>query len=325
MESAKVDILLATYNGEKYLRAQLDSILSQTYSNFRLLISDDSSSDNTRKILEEYKEKDNRISLFFQEKNLGVIKNFEFLLKKVVSKYYMFSDQDDIWKENKIEKSVSKIETTNSDLVYSDLEVVDENLNVTYPSYWKLKGIYNKIKKYNNFESLYLNNFVTGCTLISKKELIDKVLPLPNTSKYVLHDYWIPLIISQNGKIDYIDEPLIKYRQHKNNKIGSKKRSDSIASLDEIRKLFITVKIEHFKVFIENENKFESEEIRNLNKIALKYFEMLEEKKNINFKNWNLFFKLYKYEEFGYKIQNFVILNIPCIARVIFKILKKQA
>lgn len=323
MENAKVDILLATYNGEKYLKAQLDSILSQTYSNFRLLISDDSSTDNTKKILEEYKEKDNRIILFLQKENLGVIKNFEFLLKKVDSKYYMFSDQDDIWKENKIEKSVKKIEATNSDLVYSDLEVVDENLNVTYDSYWKLKGIYNKIKKYNNFKSLYLNNFVTGCTLISKKELINKVLPLPTASKYVLHDYWIPLIISQKGKIDYIEEPLIKYRQHKNNKIGSKKRSDSINSLDEIRKLFITVKKEHFKVFIENENKFESEDIRKLNKTALKYFEMLETKKYINFRNWSLFFKLYKYEEFGYKMQNFIILNVPVLARIIFKIMKK--
>ena len=76
----KVDILLATYNGEKYLKEQLDSILSQTYSEFRLLISDDASTDNTKKILEEYTEKDKRIIVFCQQKNLGVIKNFEFLL-----------------------------------------------------------------------------------------------------------------------------------------------------------------------------------------------------------------------------------------------------
>ena len=161
MENSKIDILLATYNGEEYLEAQLDSILNQTYSDFRLLISDDCSSDNTQKILKEYEKKDNRIQLFFQEKNLGVMKNFEFLLKNVKNDYYMFSDQDDIWKQEKIEKSLKKLLETNSDLVYTDLEVVDENLNVTYPSYWKLKGIYNKIKKYNNFESLYLNNFIT--------------------------------------------------------------------------------------------------------------------------------------------------------------------
>ncbi len=322
MEIKSVDILLATYNGEKYLKEQIDSILSQTYTEFRLLISDDCSTDTTRQILEEYRKKDKRIVLYFQNENLGIIRNFEFLLKKVENEYYMFSDQDDIWKKDKIEKSIKRLEETNSDLVYTDLEVVDEKLNIIYNSYWKLKGIYRKIKKYNNFESLYLNNFVTGCTIISKKSLINSFLPLPNTSKYVLHDYWIPLIISQKGKIEYIEEPLIKYRQHKNNKIGSKKRSDEIDSLDEIRKLFINVKKEHFSVFIENEDKFTNENIKKLNKVSLKYYEMLETKNNINFRNWGLFFKLYKYENFSYKMQNFVILNIPIIARILFKIKK---
>ena len=317
----KVDILLATYNGEKYIREQIDSILNQTHKEFRLLISDDGSSDSTRDILNEYKAKDDRIEVFMQEENLGVVKNFEFLLGKVEAKYYMFSDQDDIWKSEKIEKSLNKIEE-GFDLVYTDLEVVDENLNVTYESYWKLKGIYKKIKKYNNFESLYLNNFITGCTVISKKELIDSFMPLPNISKFVLHDYWISLIVSQNGKIAYIEEPLIKYRQHKNNKVGSKKKTDELKSIDEIRSLFIQVKKEHFKVFIENENKFKSEKVKELNKKALKYYEMLETKKNINFKGWILFFKLYKYEGLSYTLQNFAILNLPIIAKFLYKFKK---
>lgn len=318
MKNSKIDILLATYNGGKYLEEQLDSILNQTYNNFRLLISDDCSSDNTKEILKKYAKKDDRIQLFFQEKNLGVIKNFEFLLKNVKNDFYMFSDQDDIWKKEKIEKSLNKLIETDSELVYTDLEVVDEKLEVKYPSYWKLKGIYNKIKKYNNFKSLYLNNFITGCTIIAKSKQIKDVLPLPNTSKYVLHDYWIPLILSQKGKIAYIEEPLIKYRQHKNNKIGSKKRSDELKSLDEIRDLFIQVKKEHFTVFIENNEKFIDKEIQKLNQKSLEYYEMLEKKKNFNFKNWNLFFKLYKYEGISYKMQNFVILNLPFIARILY-------
>lgn len=318
----KVDILLATYNGEQYLKEQLDSILSQSYSEFRLLISDDSSTDSTREILKEYVQKDNRIIVFNQDKNLGVVKNFEFLLNKVENDYYMFSDQDDIWKENKIEKSIKTLEETNSDLIYTDLEVVDSNLNVTYNSYWKLKGIYNKIKRYNNFESLYLNNFVTGCTILSKKELISEVLPLPNDSKFVLHDYWIPLILSQKYKISYIEEPLIKYRQHKNNKVGSKKKTDELKEFDEVRELFIRVKKEHFTVFIENEDKFVDEKIKKLNKESLEYYEMLEKKKNINFRKWGLFFKLYKYEGFVYKMENFVILNLPIFARILFKLRK---
>ncbi len=318
----KVDILLATYNGEQYLREQLDSIMCQTYSNFRLIISDDCSSDSTKEILEEYVEKDKRIIVFSQEKNLGVVKNFEFLLKRVENKYFMFSDQDDIWNENKIKKSIKVIEETGSDLVYSDLEVVDSFLNVTYSSYWKLKGFYKKIVKYNNFESLYLNNFITGCTMLSKKELIDEVLPLPNTSKFILHDYWIPLILSQKHKITYIEEPLIKYRQHKNNKVGSKKKTDELKSIDEIRKLFIQVKKEHFSVFIENEEKFVDDKVKILNRQALQYYEMLEKKKNFNFRKWGLFFKLYKYESFIYVMQNFMILNMPFITKILYKFKK---
>lgn len=317
-----VDILLATYNGEQYIVDQIESILNQTYKNFRLIISDDCSTDNTRQIISEYVKKDKRIIVYTQKENIGVVQNFEFLMKKVENEYFMFSDQDDIWKEEKIEKTLSKIEETGAMLVYSDLEVVDSDLNITFESYWKLKGIYQKIKKYNNFESLYLNNFVTGCTIIARKELVEKSLPLPKTSKYVLHDYWISLIASQNGKIEYIEESLIKYRQHKNNKIGSKKRSDTIESFKEMRDLFVEVKKQHFNVFIENENSFKDEEVKKLNRKSLEYFERLDKTKFINVKDWGLFFKLYKYEEFNYKMQNFLILNIPCVASVLFKVKK---
>ena len=176
----KVDVLLATYNGEQYLQEQIESILNQTYTDFRLLISDDGSKDKTIDIVEEYAKKDDRIIIFKQNENMGVVKNFEFLMKQVQSKYFMFSDQDDIWKKDKIEKSVKKIEE-GFGLVYSDLEVVDNNLEVMYKSYWKLKGFDRKIRKYNDFDSLYLNNYITGCTLISRKEYIDKVLPSPKT------------------------------------------------------------------------------------------------------------------------------------------------
>lgn len=169
---------------------------------------------------------------------------------------------------------------------------------------------------------MYLNNFVTGCTILSKKELIKEALPLPNTSKFVLHDYWIPLILSQKHKIEYIEQPLIKYRQHKNNKIGSKKKTNELKSFEEIRELFIRVKKEHFKVFIDNEDKFIDNKVRKLNKEALEYYQMLEKKKNLNFRKWGLFFKLYKYEGFVYKMENFAILNLPIIAKTLFKLKK---
>ena len=316
---SKVDILLATYNGEQFLKSQIDSILNQTYTDFRLLISDDHSSDSTVSILKEYAKLDKRIVLFFQEKNLGIMKNFEFLLSKVESDYYMFSDQDDVWNEDKIMLSIEKLENTSSDIVFSDLEVVDTDLNVIYDSYWKLKGFYKKIKKYNSFEALYLTNYVTGCTMISKSEYINECLPFPD-SKYILYDYWIALILSKSHKISYIEKPLIKYRQHKHNTIGSKKKSNELKSIDEIRKLFIDVKKDHFSSLIQNEDKFFSEDIKSLNHKSLEYFEMLENKKNFNFRGWALFSKLYKYENFKYRFENFLVLNLPFFARILFKI-----
>ena len=98
----KVDILLATYNGEKYLSEQIESILNQTYKEFNLIISDDFSSDRTKEIIEKYAQKDKRIIAFFQERNIGVVANFEFLLKKVENPYFMFADQDDICNAKKI-------------------------------------------------------------------------------------------------------------------------------------------------------------------------------------------------------------------------------
>ena len=143
----KVDVLLATYNGEKYLKEQIDSILNQTYQNINLIISDDNSNDSTRKILEEYKKIDNRIKIYLQDKNLGYIKNFEFLLTKVESNYYMLSDQDDVWLPEKIEKSMKTLKEKNADLVFGDLEVVDEKLNTIYPSFGDFMLLNRKINK----------------------------------------------------------------------------------------------------------------------------------------------------------------------------------
>lgn len=321
----KIDILMATYNGEKYLREQISSILDQTYSDFRLLISDDFSQDSTREILNEYVQKDSRVIVFVQKKNLGVCKNFEYLMKKVENEYFMFADQDDFWQKDKIEKCIEKIKNEDCDLVYSNLEVVNQDLQLLNKSYWKVKGFEKKVKKYNNFESLYLNNYITGCTMLVKSKWIDKILPLPHNSKYILHDYWTALVISKIGKIAYVDESLVKYRQHKDNEVGSKRKTDSINNFEEMRNLFIDVKLDHFKIFKDNKNIFEDKKINELSDISYTYFEHLKKVKKISFKGTKLFWKLYKYEEFNYAFQNYLILNIPILAKPLFKIKKKFA
>jgi len=316
----KIDILLATNNGEKYLKEQIDSILSQTHSNFRLVISDDCSKDSTKDILKEYEKKDNRIEVYYQENNLGYVKNFEFLLTKVENEVYALSDQDDVWNIDKIEKTYKEMKDTDADLIFTDLEVVDEKLKTIVPSFNDYMSFSRKIKKYkDSYKMQYLYNCITGCTLMSKKKFIEKILPIPTTSKYVIHDTWIGLIVALSGKVSYLDEKTIKYRQHGSNQVGIEKISHKLEKTQDVRNLFIDVKLQLFKTYVNNENIF-TDELKKQNKDALKYFEILKNKRNINFRKWNVFHKLYKTETFKYYIQNFMLLNMPLITNIPFRI-----
>ncbi len=316
----KIDILMATYNGEKFLKEQIDSILNQTYSDFRLIISDDCSKDNTREILKEYEKKDERIKVYFQENNLGYVKNFEFLLTKVENDIYMLSDQDDVWLPTKVEHTYNKLKETNSDLVFTDLEVVDEKLNILYPSFNDYMKLSRKIKKYKgDYRLQYLYNCVTGCTLMSTKKFVDLILPLPIDSKYAIHDTWIACTVANNGNVEYLDEKTIKYRQHGNNQVGIEKISHGFKKLDQVRNLFIDVKLGLFETYVNNDRIF-NEKLKKENIEALQYFQMIKDKKNLNFKNWKVFHELYKNETFSYYIINFLIMNLPGIARILFKI-----
>ena len=316
----QIDILLATYNGEKYLKEQIDSILNQTYKNIRLIVSDDCSKDETSIILKEYEKTDDRVKVYIQQQNLGVVKNIEFLLNKVESKYYMLSDQDDFWLENKVEKSLEKLRATDADLVFGDLEVVDKDLNTMYDSFGDYMKLNDKIHKYINSDRLnYIYNCVTGCTVLAKKETIDYILPLPIVSKYVIHDYWIGLMVSIHGKVAYMDEKYIKYRQHGNNQVGTDKISEGMNNLEDIRKLFINVKLGVFKTYVENNERF-PEKLRKMNIDIYEYFKMIENKKNFNFRKWNIFHKLYKTENLKYYFLNFIIMNFPWLGKKMFKI-----
>lgn len=316
----RIDILLATYNGEKYLKQQLDSIINQTYKNIKIIVSDDASSDSTVQILKEYQQKDNRIELHIQEKNLGIVKNIEFLLNKVESPYFMLSDQDDVWMQEKIGKSIEYLKKQNADFLFTDLEVVDENLNTMYKSFNDYMLLTRKINKYLNDKRLnYLYNCVTGCTILAKKETIQCVLPLPTYSKYLIHDHWMSLMISLNFKVTYFPEKYIKYRQHGNNQVGTEKISHGFSKLEQVRELFLNVKKGVFGTYVENNNRF-PKDIQTTNLKAFDYFNMLENKKVINFKGWSIFHTLYKTETFIYYIENFLILNMPLFAKGLFNI-----
>ena len=222
MNDEKVDILLATYNGEKYLEELINSIVNQTYSNWYLIIRDDGSNDNTINIITDYCEKyPDKITIVKDSyKNLGVIKNFSALINYSQSKYIMFSDQDDIWLPNKIELSINKIKSYDNTyplLIHTDLKVVDENLNIISDSFWKYKNI-------NPKDGLQLGNSlcqnsVTGCTVIINKALKELITSIPE--QVIMHDWWISIVALIFGKVYYITETTILYRQHSNNTLGA--------------------------------------------------------------------------------------------------------
>ena len=308
----KVDILLATYNGEKYLRCQ----------HIKIYINDDASTDSTPAILKEYEKKDSRIVVQYNTKNLGSIKNFENLLSKVEATYFMLSDQDDYWYPDKVEKSLKKIKEENADLVFTDLEAVDEELKTITPSIAKTRGYIKNIKKFNDYRLVFLrNNGVTGCTIISKKELINKYIPIPE-KKPMVHDWWMALMIGQNGKISFLDESTIKYRQHANNQVGIQGMKEKIKSAEEYRNKYIKLKLDQFKIFIENEDKFENKEIPELSKRAIKYLEDIQDKNVINLKNYKTFFEIYNIEHTSMRIKTFIMLNIPALAKLTYNLFK---
>lgn len=221
---------MATYNGEKYISDQLNSLLKQSYNNFEVFIRDDGSNDNTVDIIKKYIQLyPGKISLVDDKiKHRGAKDSFFFLLNNVESSYYMFCDQDDYWLSNKIEISLRKIKELEQShpqkgiMVHTDLIIVDENLNTLYESFWKW-GKFN-VDLNKKFEFAPFGNVFTGCTMIINNHLKRYIFPVPN---YVqMHDQWIGLVATKYGIVDNIKIGSIKYRQHGNNvcSIGNKKR-----------------------------------------------------------------------------------------------------
>jgi glycosyltransferase involved in cell wall biosynthesis len=219
-----VDIVIATYNGEKYLREQLDSIINQTYKNIKIYIRDDGSKDNTVNIIKEYVEEyPEKIVYITDNVKCGSAKsNFMQAMKYTSSEYIMFSDQDDIWLPEKIRHSLirmKKIENRYGPdipiLVFGSYRPVDEHLN-----YIKGKEKKRQEAKYKlNFSNLLVQNYVNGCLMIINRKLAE--LMGEYNDGILMHDWWAALIAAGAGKINHIDEVMMLYRQHTDNVVGS--------------------------------------------------------------------------------------------------------
>lgn len=221
----KTDILLSTYNGAAFLDELMQSLYDQTDMNWELLIRDDGSTDDTRSLLNGYREKDKgRINIIEDgKKHLGPKRSFELLLQKSEADYVMFCDQDDFWLPDKINNTLAKMKELERHypdvpaMIFSDLTVVDKMLREIHTSFWK----FIKVDPENvyNIYRLLINNPVVGCTVMINKKVKSLVLPFPEQA--VMHDWWIALNVAQKGVIDYLSQPTILYRLHEKNSIGA--------------------------------------------------------------------------------------------------------
>ncbi|MBN2615549.1 MAG: glycosyltransferase family 2 protein [Bacteroidales bacterium] len=217
----KVDILLSTFNGANYLTELLQSLRSQTYPDWKLIVRDDGSTDNTLDILKAFGEKE-RVTLLKDGIRLGPKKSFELLLEKSTADYMLFCDQDDVWLPEKIQHTLEKMQKMEQQfpeqpmLVFSDLVVSDEALNEIHPSLWN----YTKVNPENihNIYKLLVNNPVVGCTTMINRQAKHVVLPIPDEA--VMHDWWVALKVSSKGKAVFLREPTIRYRLHTENNLG---------------------------------------------------------------------------------------------------------
>ncbi|MCC9930144.1 glycosyltransferase family 2 protein, partial [Streptococcus agalactiae] len=215
-----VNILMATYNGEKFLAQQIESIQKQTFKEWNLLIRDDGSSDKTCDIIRNFTAKDSRIRFINENEhhNLGVIKSFFTLVNYEVADFYFFSDQDDVWLPEKLSVSLEAAKHKASDvplLVYTDLKVVNQELNILQDSMIRAQSHHANTTLLPELTE----NTVTGGTMMINHALAEKWFT-PND--ILMHDWFLALLAASLGEIIYLDLPTQLYRQHDNNVLGAR-------------------------------------------------------------------------------------------------------
>ena len=225
-----ISVAMATYNGGKYIRRQLESILPQLGVDDEIVISDDGSSDDTLSRIAELN--DSRIRVLNGPKN-GVTENFEHACRNCRGEVIFLCDQDDEWLPNKVESVMRAFESTDCPVVMHDAEVVDEFGNVIYPSLFKLRGVRHGIAK-----NIIKNTYVGSC-MAFRRSLLDHALPFRGSKRGNLHDTWLGLISEFKGGFYFLDEILQKYYRYTTSVTSQELRRGSVMSM--IVKRIITV------------------------------------------------------------------------------------
>lgn len=227
-----VDILLATYNGERFLTEQIDSLLAQTAQGFRILARDDGSTDGTVALVNDYGVRfPGKIArLDDGQGNIGVVQNFSRLLEASTADYAMFCDQDDVWHTDKIARTLEAMRAMEARhgrdtplLVHTDAEVVDETLQRMAPSHHKSTKL---LPEHSPLPRLLIQNVAQGCTMMMNRALVTRAAPIPPEAR--MHDHWVALVAAATGDIGYLPQPTLRYRQHGANQVGAVRRRESI-------------------------------------------------------------------------------------------------
>lgn len=225
MKTKKVEILMATYNGEQYLKEQLDSILNQDYDNWILRVCDDASTDETFRILTEYQEQfPDKIILMKNQEGFGSAKkNFMHLIQNSTCDYVMCCDQDDVWLPNKVRVTLETMKKNEQDelpiLIHTDLKVVDSELHVISESFFE----HSNFRKEFQLNEILIQNFVTGCTMMMNRSMLELMKRVKDCNRILMHDWVASILATSIGKIVFVDVPTMLYRQHAINSVGAKK------------------------------------------------------------------------------------------------------
>lgn len=216
MNDTLVSIVMCTYNGEKFVAEQLDSICRQTHVNLEIIIVDDASTDATYSILEKMANEDKRIRLHRNEKNIGLTKNFEKGCSLVTGSFVAIADQDDIWSENKIATLLEHIST-------SDDIVMVHGMSVRFEKSGKFSHQSTRLVNYTagkDIRNFLLCNYISGHNMLFRKSLLGKALPFPKT---VIYDWWLAAVAVCNGRIAFVPQVLVWHRMHETNATGKAK------------------------------------------------------------------------------------------------------
>jgi glycosyltransferase involved in cell wall biosynthesis len=238
----EVEVLLATYNGARFLREQLDSIMAQDYGNIRVLARDDGSSDGTVEILDQYAK---RFPGCFRVMPTSVPtgsakNNFLLLMKASTADYICFADQDDVWLPDKLSTTKQAMDQLESRwgtrvplLVFTDLHVVDDKLTILHQSFWAHMNI--DPDRMDRLAALMVQSVVTGCTAMLNRPLLELSLRMPDDA--FMHDRWIGLLASFMGKSSGVRVPTVLYRQHEHNVLGTGRDAAGMAAVKRTRSL----------------------------------------------------------------------------------------